>query len=57
MAGEGARQSAQRLILIVEDNELNLKLLKDVTEYHGYATVVTDLVRSRSTWPINTSPT
>jgi two-component system, cell cycle response regulator DivK len=41
MAGDEARQSAQRLILIVEDNELNLKLLKDVIEYHGYATVVT----------------
>ena len=28
-------------ILIVEDNELNLKLLKDVLDFHGYSTVVT----------------
>ena len=31
------------IILIVEDNELNLKLLRDVLDYHGYTTVVTDL--------------
>jgi len=30
-------------ILIVEDNELNLKLLKDVLDFHGYSTVVTGL--------------
>ena len=30
------------IILIVEDNELNLKLLKDVLDYHGYTTVVTE---------------
>jgi two-component system cell cycle response regulator DivK len=30
-------------ILIVEDNELNLRLLKDVLDYHGYTTVVTEL--------------
>ena len=43
MAGDEAGQSARGLILIVEDNELNLKLLEDVLEYHGYATVVTGL--------------
>jgi len=31
------------IILIVEDNELNLRLLKDVLDYHGYTTVVTEL--------------
>ena len=30
------------IILIVEDNELNLKLLRDVLDYHGYTTVVTE---------------
>jgi len=29
------------IILIVEDNELNLKLLKDVLDFYGYLTVVT----------------
>jgi len=28
-------------ILIVEDNELNMKLLHDVLEAHGYATITT----------------
>ena len=32
-----------KTILIVEDNELNLKLLKDVLEFSGYSTVVTGL--------------
>jgi two-component system, cell cycle response regulator DivK len=31
------------IILIVEDNELNLKILKDVLDFHGYSTVVTGL--------------
>jgi two-component system cell cycle response regulator DivK len=31
------------IILIVEDNELNLKLLRDVLDYHRYTTVVTEL--------------
>jgi two-component system cell cycle response regulator DivK len=31
------------IILIVEDNELNLKLLKDILDFHGYSTVVTGL--------------
>jgi two-component system cell cycle response regulator DivK len=30
------------IILIVEDNELNLKLLQDILDYHGYTTVVTE---------------
>ena len=36
-----SRQSATKRILIVEDNALNLKLLHDVLEAHGYATVTT----------------
>jgi two-component system cell cycle response regulator DivK len=33
-AGEGAR-----LILIVEDNEKNLKLTRDVLQFHGFRTI------------------
>ena len=32
-----------KTVLIVEDNELNLKLLKDVLEYHGYTILTIDL--------------
>lgn|SRR6185312_2740299 len=31
-----------KLILIVEDNELNMRLLNDVLEAHGYAIIKTD---------------
>jgi two-component system cell cycle response regulator DivK len=42
MQGDEPQGSApKRVILIVEDNELNLKLLKDVLDFRGYATVVT----------------
>ncbi len=30
-------------ILIVEDNPLNMKLLRDVLDAHGYATITTEL--------------
>ncbi|MDD3030125.1 MAG: response regulator [Alphaproteobacteria bacterium] len=43
----------KKLVLIVEDNDLNLKLFKDLLEAHGYATLhtrdgfqVLDLVRT-----------
>jgi len=39
-AGVPPRSPAKQ-ILIVEDNELNLKLLNDILEIHGYATIVT----------------
>ena len=39
-AGVPPRPAPKR-ILIVEDNELNLKLLNDILEAHGYITVVT----------------
>jgi two-component system, cell cycle response regulator DivK len=35
------QRSASKRILIVEDNELNLKLLNDILELHGYVTIVT----------------
>jgi two-component system, cell cycle response regulator DivK len=40
MEGSEQRQGAPR-VLIVEDRALNLKLLKDILEFHGYATTVT----------------
>jgi two-component system, cell cycle response regulator DivK len=36
-------RSAPKRILIVEDNELSLKLLHDVLEFHGYAIISTHL--------------
>ena len=41
MQGDQLPRPATRRILIVEDNELNLKLLRDILEVHGYATVST----------------
>src|SRR5207244_518216 len=38
LPGDEPKRSAKR-ILIVEDNELNMKLLHDVLEAHGYATL------------------
>jgi two-component system, cell cycle response regulator DivK len=37
------RSTPRGTILIVEDNELNLRLLKDILDFHGYSTVVTGL--------------
>ncbi len=41
MQSNHARQAPTRRILIVEDNELNLKLLNDILEFRGYTTIVT----------------
>jgi two-component system, cell cycle response regulator DivK len=42
MPDDEPQQSAPRaVILIVEDNELNLKLLNDILEIYGYMTIVT----------------
>jgi two-component system cell cycle response regulator DivK len=45
MSGEDANHPieapAGKLILIVEDNELNMRLLNDVLEAHGYAIIKT----------------
>src|SRR6185312_4291450 len=37
-----AGSPAGKLILIVEDNELNMRLLNDVLEAHGYSIIKTD---------------
>jgi two-component system cell cycle response regulator DivK len=37
----GGTDSMQKTILIVEDNELNMKLFNDLLEAHGYRTVQT----------------
>ena len=36
MLGDQLQPSVPRAVLIVEDNELNLKLLHDILKYHGY---------------------
>ena len=36
MLGDPSQASVARTVLVVEDNELNLKLLNDILEYHGY---------------------
>ena len=44
MQGDELHRSAPRgIILIVEDNELDLKLLKDFLDFHRYTTVVAGL--------------
>ncbi len=43
MLGDPSQPSVQRTVLIVEDNELNLKLLNDILEYHGYTVFTTRL--------------
>ena len=43
MPPDPSEPSAQKSVLIVEDNELNLKLLKDILEYNGYTTLTTEL--------------
>jgi two-component system cell cycle response regulator DivK len=42
MQGDESPRSATKLILIVEDNELNMKLLRDVLKAYGYATITTE---------------
>ena len=39
--GMGVRQSMAKTVLIVEDNELNMKLFNDLLEAHGYKTLQT----------------
>jgi two-component system cell cycle response regulator DivK len=52
-SGSGLEGGMAKTVLIVEDNELNMKLFRDLLEAHGYQTVGTsngyealDLVRS-----------
>ena len=44
----------QKKILIVEDNELNMKLFHDLLEVHGYTTLQLKPVERRSSWRANT---
>jgi len=51
-----SQRSATKQILIVEDNALNMKLLHDVLEAHGYSTITTGegkaaLTLAREHWP------
>jgi two-component system, cell cycle response regulator DivK len=39
--GETANSAASKTVLIVEDNELNMKLFRDLLEAHGYKTLQT----------------
>lgn len=41
MVREPSDVPATKKIIIVEDNELNLKLLKDLFEFHGYRVITT----------------
>ena len=41
MQGDETPRAATKRILIVEDNELNMKLLRDVLEAYGYQTITT----------------
>jgi two-component system cell cycle response regulator DivK len=43
MLGDPSPHPVRKTVLIVEDNELNLKLLNDILEYHGYAVFTTHL--------------
>lgn len=38
----GSSREGRKLVLIVEDNELNMKLFHDLLEAHGYDTLATD---------------
>ena len=42
MLGDTSHTAPKR-VLVVEDNELNLKLLKDLLEYQGYRVITTRL--------------
>ena len=42
MQGDDPPRLATKQILIVEDNELNMKLLRDVLEAYGYATLTAE---------------
>jgi two-component system, cell cycle response regulator DivK len=41
MAPEGGTTQMAKTVLIVEDNDLNMKLFHDLLEAHGYATIQT----------------
>ena len=41
MSPEGGTPSMAKTVLIVEDNDLNMKLFHDLLEAHGYSTIQT----------------
>jgi two-component system, cell cycle response regulator DivK len=41
LPGQTANSAASKTVLIVEDNELNMKLFRDLLEAHGYKTLQT----------------
>jgi two-component system cell cycle response regulator DivK len=43
MLPASSQPSSRKTVLIVEDNELNLRLLTDILEYHGYTILTTRL--------------
>jgi len=43
MLGDPSPHPVRKTVLVVEDNELNLKLLNDILEYHGYTVFTTRL--------------
>ena len=47
---------AGELILIVEDNEKNRKLERDILQFHGYQTVEADTAEEGTGWPRRRRP-
>jgi len=41
MASDSSNPSVQKTVLVVEDNDLNSKLLNDLLQYQGYTVVTT----------------
>src|SRR6266478_2000660 len=41
MQGDEPQRGVEKRILIVEDNELNMKLLREVLDAYGYVTITT----------------
>jgi hypothetical protein len=52
-----AHQMAKKTVLIVEDNELNMKLFHDLLEAHGYRPSAPATASRRSISPASTVPT
>ena len=50
MPGAEPSHPAAKRILVVEDNELNMKLLNDVLEAHGYEVLSTGRGRVAVEW-------
>ena len=56
LGAESSRPTVKR-ILVVEDNELNMKLLNDVLEAHGYEVMSTGRGLVAIEWRGNIGPT